>query len=728
MYQHFFLKKWEQQKEAVPAGAPNFWLKRVVPPVEFGLMHAILLQLTLIPLTMSKALISRLAAVPLFGGGFPFARVLNLHVQLGYTFCILMVAATALFFGFFGKLCVDHRAGEDPLDGCAKMRTEIMVTGLVIFGITVVVLVTAYIRHRIPYELFYIPHLLTLMMYLVAVLHTNDDKVREDGVQRSQTGLWFGWSIAVYACDRVYRVLSTHWSLPITSIQVIADSSAVILRVARPPGFTFQPGHYASLNIPMLGSMWHPFSIGSAPDDLDLVFLIETKGEGSWTDALRGDKFRRGLAESSLSVHLRGPFGTPLAATDSYDVALSVGLGTGMVPLLGAMQQRCRLLAAMSSETLLDTSSARKEYSMSITAHMKHWNQATRSSPGIDQGELYLKLTQLRWRLRLLRRHGVQSAYFRRRCREGSAEALHNVVRALLAVPIALEIATLGLMYSWTELRGYPTQSMATALCAMVSTCVAFYALHLMYRICVPKHFPRGIVLALDVLITMFMVLYVVLACVDNQFKDLSVRMELLGGALAIWRLVRYYGASGAWPAQSLANLVQPSIRLLKTECEHYIWVCRSADLMMGGLTTIIDMARRTELAFTRMCMPSGTLNRLFRVTLYCTDPDPGRTARLVERVKGTIIDLRIVRPNIRTIVHDLAMQQLNESLTQEYPFPLRVAVSVAGNPKFSRESYHAVMDTNAIIHAVGPGLVHCDFIPEFYDNSGGNASKVKRQ
>ena len=179
VYQHFFLFKWEQQKAAVPAGAPNFWLKRIVPPVEFGLMHAILLQLAIIPVTMCKALLSMLASSQLLSRAFPFARILNFHIQLGYTFCIFIILATILFFGFFGKICSDHKEDKDPLDGCAKFQTEIMATGLAIFGLVLIILATAYFRNRIPYELFYFPHLLTLAMYGVSLMHTLRERERE---------------------------------------------------------------------------------------------------------------------------------------------------------------------------------------------------------------------------------------------------------------------------------------------------------------------------------------------------------------------------------------------------------------------------------------------------------------------------------------------------------------------------------------------------------------------
>ena len=52
VWQHFFQKKFWAAQAAVPATAPNAGLKRIVPPIEFGLMHAILLQLCIIPITV----------------------------------------------------------------------------------------------------------------------------------------------------------------------------------------------------------------------------------------------------------------------------------------------------------------------------------------------------------------------------------------------------------------------------------------------------------------------------------------------------------------------------------------------------------------------------------------------------------------------------------------------------------------------------------------------------
>ena len=65
----------------------------------------------------------------------------------------------------------------------------------------------------------------------------------------------------------------------------------MLLHVARPRDFFFKPGQYASLNVPGFGLMWHPFSIGSDPEAMQLTFLIEVKASAAgkaqtWTEDL----------------------------------------------------------------------------------------------------------------------------------------------------------------------------------------------------------------------------------------------------------------------------------------------------------------------------------------------------------------------------------------------------------------------------------------------------------
>ena len=181
--------KFEQQKEGVPENAPNYWWKRIVPPLEFGSMHAILFQMALIPLTMSRYTISTLSES--FVTRFvPFNRVLRMHIHLGYTMVLIVFLATAFFLIFFGVLC---NRGED--DFCEKFTSEIMCTGYGILGSLLIVAATSYFRHKIPYELFYAVHHLVFIMYAITVAHTFDIQQRKGHTERSQTFKWFSASM-----------------------------------------------------------------------------------------------------------------------------------------------------------------------------------------------------------------------------------------------------------------------------------------------------------------------------------------------------------------------------------------------------------------------------------------------------------------------------------------------------------------------------------------------------
>lgn len=165
--------------------------KRIVPPLEFGAMHAILFQMALIPFTMSRFSITSLAGSTL-DRFLPLNRILRMHIHLGYTMVVVVFLATVLFFTFFGLMCSN---GEQ--DFCDKFRSEIMCTGYGILVSLLLVAGTSYFRHVIPYEVFYILHHLVFVMYAITVAHTFDTQQRHNQAERSQTFKWFSASMYV---------------------------------------------------------------------------------------------------------------------------------------------------------------------------------------------------------------------------------------------------------------------------------------------------------------------------------------------------------------------------------------------------------------------------------------------------------------------------------------------------------------------------------------------------
>jgi predicted ferric reductase len=182
---HFLLIKFHEQEQSVPEGAPYYWLKRIAPPLEFGSMHAILFQMTLIPLTMARFTIAALSE-SILDRFVPLNRALRIHIHLGYTMVVIVFFATVFFFAFFGLLCNN---GEEAF--CEKFTSEIMITGYAILAFLLFIAGTSAYRFKIPYELFYYAHHLVSILYLVVVLHTFDNVQRSNARQRSQTFKWF---------------------------------------------------------------------------------------------------------------------------------------------------------------------------------------------------------------------------------------------------------------------------------------------------------------------------------------------------------------------------------------------------------------------------------------------------------------------------------------------------------------------------------------------------------
>ena len=123
---------------AVPEGAHFHWWKRIVPPIEFGTMHAVLFQMALTPLTMCRYTVASLSESAI-DRCIPLNRMFRIHIYRGYTICILLILSTMLFFIYFGELCA---SGDEVV--CEKFTSEIMCTG---YGIIASILIIIILWH-----------------------------------------------------------------------------------------------------------------------------------------------------------------------------------------------------------------------------------------------------------------------------------------------------------------------------------------------------------------------------------------------------------------------------------------------------------------------------------------------------------------------------------------------------------------------------------------------------
>lgn len=358
VFQHFFHKKFLQRAEQVPDAAPNHWQKRMVPSFEFGAMHSLLFTMALLPLTMCRFTITKLRN-SWFGKYFPFDYMIEFHKWLGYVMGVQLLVTFLVFVGHFAKLCDDYRNGIEKENFCESFRTEIMITGYAIIGIYLVMWFSSlhFIRGKKYFEVFYYTHHLFFAMYGVLVLHTLDDKVRDEGLERSQAWKWIVFPLPFYAIDRTIVALSSK-KMKVRSGTLFFHPAALVLEIEKPAGFTFKAGQYVSLMIPQLTRLqWHPFSIASAPNDETIRVAIKARGPGSWTRKLfdfcdpttqSAERLQEARSEmlveipstilDNLDVWVMGPFGSPSQDVRRFEHAVLVGAGTGVVPMLSQVK------------------------------------------------------------------------------------------------------------------------------------------------------------------------------------------------------------------------------------------------------------------------------------------------------------------------------------------------------------------------------------------------------
>ena len=291
-------------------------------------MFTMLFQMALIPLTMSRLSIASLSET-FVERIVPLNCANRVHIYLGYMVTIVVSVVSIMFVVFFAVLC----SGGDE-DSCTSLKSEIMITGYAILFVFIIIGITAYYRHVIPYEIFYTVHHLVFVMYILTVAHTFDDLQREGEEDRNQTYKWFSASIMYYVCDRAAMHLNHRYKAKLLLSSAVAEndgSKVIFLKLRRPVLFRFKPGQYAFLRLPDIDIQWHPFSMASSPDSTEIEFCIEVREPGSWTDCLCKILLERKVKgkEKDLFIEVLGPYGTSLAKTNDFTRAVAVGGGTG---------------------------------------------------------------------------------------------------------------------------------------------------------------------------------------------------------------------------------------------------------------------------------------------------------------------------------------------------------------------------------------------------------------
>lgn len=732
---HFGLMKFGEQQIKVPTGAPNFWWKRIAPPLEFGSMHAILFQMSLIPLTMSRYTISALSHSSI-NSYVPMNKMLAMHIHLGYVMISIVFIAVIFFFIFFGKLCAD---GEQTF--CNNMRTEIMATGYAILGTLLIIGGTSFYRYRIPYEAFYVIHHLVFVMYLLAIIHTFDRVERTDERDRSQTFKWFSASLLYYIADRsAMHILNKHTTKLTEFSRVVSSNGTrmITLKMNRPTLLIFKPGQYVFLRIQDIDIHWHPFSIASSPTSDSLEFYIEVFEEGSWTDKLW--KTLEGAERTGLLFEVMGPYGTSLTNPNEFTHGLAIGAGTGIVPILSLYRQHLDTMARLSPEAhMKNIEHSDAEIGNIIYAH------------GIKKGSFFDKIKGL-FKASSEEESGDVRENFKRMNKRNSALSgnLHNMImehaagddylswdevktnekkmnklskrasgliygKMFQALLTLMSVISLGLTLSWNLLPD------------AVSFKFAYHPVNLLYPGMIPFLMYYSVINH---------ALFFIFAIFIQNLNKIIAYVDLVIGILipfADWYLVNLYQDNGKLTRTEVLcfgiftgyitlrwwmSMVRPHstsiVALSKEDNLTYlesldiIWVTRSAKL-------VSDIGPDIEEIWQALVKDWGRENveAVAPISIYVTDKEESANAELREVMKDSDLmqtgNIHFGRPNFGKIIEDHSIRLAN---TKDFSYSF---LAFCGSPKLSNELSKLKISNDLLKNILGYKRHNMEYHSESY-------------
>jgi len=733
---HFALIKFQEQEEKVPEGSNRYWWKRIAPPLEFGSMHAILFQMGLIPLTMSRLSISA-ASSTVLNRFIPFNRMLRFHIHLGYTMVLIVFLATIFFFAFFGLLCSDGDASF-----CAKMTSEIMITGYCILAFLLVIGGSAFYRDRMPYEIFYALHHLVFIVYAIATAHTLDVAQRTQEKDRSQTFKWYSATLLYYLCDRAAMHMNHRYFTSIAASSAVSSSEGsrmAIIKLYRPTLFHFRPGQYCMLRIPAIDTHWHPFSIASGPDSDYLEFYIEVHAGTSWTNKLWGMIDNHGdqslpkkqkfgyckLSSETIVVEVRGPYGTEIhSGINEFSHVLAVGSGTGIVPMLSLLKHHIHQLRCLHPESYFQEQKLcdRKTQHLLDLNGMgngkRHFdgpnsyaNYTTNVCKGMNalmgktQSRLSLSIGAMAQMDMSEKEQKTSLAHIRRESRKVKLGIYGGVMNLL---PPVFGVSMIGLTLSWNTIPIELYDGMDKVL--QVGT-IVFQSLFALVAVAAHYQSPRFLAYT-DA------VIFVISAFVDWYWFVKGLWANFGPGDLTNYVLLLSYMIIRMWydAVESKNKSWRKEVSrsgFLTLDKVTFIWVTRSASLVSKIVPDIIGLWDGLSKAWGE-----EAARKVCDISIFITDKDDDACTSLLKEVKGSSINelgaIKFQRPDLQDIIENHTIDRINDKRGVHSS----TLLAFCGSPKLSAHIHHAKIANDISTVISGNSLHQMDFVSESYGSS----------
>uniref|UniRef100_A0A3B4EXR4 NADPH oxidase 5 n=1 Tax=Pundamilia nyererei TaxID=303518 RepID=A0A3B4EXR4_9CICH len=297
---------------------------------------------------------------------FPLDQNILLHQIVGCAilgFTLVHTAAHAFNFG----ISTHPQSGEYSLweyllttrPGIGWVKGTASLTGVVLQVLICLMVLcsSTFVRRSGHFEVFYWSHLSYVWVWILLIIHC------------ANFWKWFVVPGLVFVLEKIVGIAVSHMGgLYIVEVNLL-PSKVTHLVIKRPQFFQFKPGDYVFINIPVIAKYeWHPFTISSAPEQSDTLWL-HIRSLGQWTtrlyeyfrelesEALGPNRLatslrkRRQLPRAQVSAKLTenhrfcnikcyvdGPYGTPTRQIFASEHAVLIGAGIGITPFASILQ------------------------------------------------------------------------------------------------------------------------------------------------------------------------------------------------------------------------------------------------------------------------------------------------------------------------------------------------------------------------------------------------------
>ncbi|XP_039578959.1 NADPH oxidase 5 [Passer montanus] len=203
---------------------------------------------------------------------FPLELHVRGHERVGHLVLALGTAHAGAHLAHAGLAALGERArpGAGGVGGTAPQ------SGLALLALLLAMLACSSpcVRRGGHFEVFYWSHLSYIPVWILLLLHAPH---------------FWKWFLIPGSLFVLEKVLGWAWrwagDLHILEAKLL-PSKVTHLVIQRPKSFRFQPGDYVYLNIPAIAAYeWHPFSISSAPEQPETLWL-HIRARGQWTTKL----------------------------------------------------------------------------------------------------------------------------------------------------------------------------------------------------------------------------------------------------------------------------------------------------------------------------------------------------------------------------------------------------------------------------------------------------------